>query len=308
MPDTKLGTQEPRDQVSANPVHLRAVISKNIAAVGYGHGDLYILFHDGALYKGVGVDPEDHMRLVTAKSVGGHFHAHIKPKYQVTKCPNTSEVVWPGWNIDAPHSASIDESGQPPADFSRADAIQEICDSLQALAEARVDAAKANAEYLIALEAAANSPEMKGLSERSERATELRDSLDDKVRSLGKQFHQATGEKKPVGDFIVVKAGTSVKYDPIEALDYARKNLPNLVELKVSKFETHARAVAATAPLPFVTIIPKPTVNIASDLSPIVEDETLRGRRCVVCGKDRMTAENIGGVVSCHSCRDAAPI
>jgi hypothetical protein len=42
---------------------------------------LEVEFHNGGVYQYCGVTPEEAEALLAAKSVGGHFLKHIKPKY-----------------------------------------------------------------------------------------------------------------------------------------------------------------------------------------------------------------------------------
>ena len=79
------------------------------------------------------------------------------------------------------------------------------------------------------------------------------------------QNYTATGNKKPV-DGVTVKVFTVLKYDLPEALDWARKNLAEALTLDRKLFETHAKGVAKTQPVPVVQIVDEPRVQIASDL------------------------------------------
>lgn len=61
--------------------------SSTIDAVGYEpeHKRLKIKFKSGGTYQFEGVSPEDHSKLITAASVGKHFHQHIKSAFKSTK-------------------------------------------------------------------------------------------------------------------------------------------------------------------------------------------------------------------------------
>jgi hypothetical protein len=64
------------------PVELQPIHgSSNIAATGHDPdtNTLYVQFHSGKVWGYEGHDAAAHRRLRAAPSVGGHFHAHIKP-------------------------------------------------------------------------------------------------------------------------------------------------------------------------------------------------------------------------------------
>ena len=61
-----------------------AIASKLLKSLAYNK-DLAVLeveYHSGAVYQYPGVTPQEVEQLLAAKSVGGHFLKHIKPKYQ----------------------------------------------------------------------------------------------------------------------------------------------------------------------------------------------------------------------------------
>lgn len=78
-----------------------------------------------------------------------------------------------------------------------------------------------------------------------------------------------TGDKKPA-PCVSIKMFHVLKYDPVAALDWCRANLPAALTLDKRFFETHAKAVAATQPVPGVVVAPDPRVQIAADLSKFV--------------------------------------
>lgn len=61
--------------------------SSTIDSVGYdpAHQRLKVRFKSGGTYQFEGVSPEDHAKLITAESVGKHFHKHIKGSFKSTK-------------------------------------------------------------------------------------------------------------------------------------------------------------------------------------------------------------------------------
>ena len=58
--------------------------SSAIARIGYDEKarEMEIHFKSGKIYQYSDVDPEDHSALLSAESVGRHFGAHIRPKYE----------------------------------------------------------------------------------------------------------------------------------------------------------------------------------------------------------------------------------
>ncbi len=64
---------------------MKEVKSSNISHIGYTDGALTVRFHSGNEYTYHGVTPQEHDDLVSAGSVGKHFQAHIKSKYDGKK-------------------------------------------------------------------------------------------------------------------------------------------------------------------------------------------------------------------------------
>lgn len=62
------------------PVEMKPVKSSNISAVGFDPEtkELHVAFSNGTRYVYHDVDADKHQKLMSADSVGGHFHAHIK--------------------------------------------------------------------------------------------------------------------------------------------------------------------------------------------------------------------------------------
>ena len=83
----------------------------------------------------------------------------------------------------------------------------------------------------------------------------------------------ATGAKKMDG--VTVKSFTILTYDPVAALDWSRANLPEALTLDRTFFETHAKGVAATKPVPVVSISTETRAQIASNLSAFLPVETV---------------------------------
>lgn len=63
------------------------VKSSNIKSCGYDSASrtLAVEFSDGTVYHYADVDKSDYDDLVSAKSVGSHFHKHIKGVYKFSK-------------------------------------------------------------------------------------------------------------------------------------------------------------------------------------------------------------------------------
>lgn len=61
--------------------------SSTISEMGYDHDakQLFIRFKSGGLYSYADVPPEMHEALTSAKSVGTHFHAHVRGKFKHKK-------------------------------------------------------------------------------------------------------------------------------------------------------------------------------------------------------------------------------
>jgi hypothetical protein len=68
-------------------IDMKAVKSSNIASIGYDEASktMAIKFNSGGLYHYRGVSPEQHTALVSSPSVGSHFFAHVKGKFDFVK-------------------------------------------------------------------------------------------------------------------------------------------------------------------------------------------------------------------------------
>ncbi len=60
------------------------VQSSHVKAVGYDATNrlLEMEFKDGSVHTFEGVDVEAHQKLISAKSIGSHFHANIRSKFR----------------------------------------------------------------------------------------------------------------------------------------------------------------------------------------------------------------------------------
>ncbi len=74
-------------------IELREVASGNIARIGYDKEllTLVVEFKHGGKYAYKGVTGEEHQALVEAKSIGSHFAAFIRRKYEGVKLQEFSE-------------------------------------------------------------------------------------------------------------------------------------------------------------------------------------------------------------------------
>lgn len=112
-------------------------------------------------------------------------------------------------------------------------------------------------------------PEYKDLEEALEETYKIRDevnALRTKISELALEAYTQTGEKKPASG-VGIKVTKELVYYDEQALEFCIENLPNALKLDKRFFEKHAKGVAETQPLNFVTIKEKPTATISSDLS-----------------------------------------
>lgn len=65
----------------------KAVKSSNLKAIGYDPAKqlLEVEFHNGGVFQYHKVSPEAHAALMRAKSIGSHFHAHIRDRHKATE-------------------------------------------------------------------------------------------------------------------------------------------------------------------------------------------------------------------------------
>jgi len=61
------------------------VVSSNIDAVGYQHGELVVRFRSGVSYAYAGVNRSVFLALTNAESVGQFFHRFVRSKYGYRK-------------------------------------------------------------------------------------------------------------------------------------------------------------------------------------------------------------------------------
>ena len=67
-------------------MELKPVKSSNIAAIGYDSMDkkLVVKFHNGSVYEYEPVQPETHLALINADSIGGYFAKNIKNNKRIS--------------------------------------------------------------------------------------------------------------------------------------------------------------------------------------------------------------------------------
>jgi len=97
--------------------------------------------------------------------------------------------------------------------------------------------------------------------------------VDHGVRELAVSLYEATDDKRP-HPAVGIRVNTKIVYDPGCAFTWCYARLPHALKLDARFFEKHARAVAQTDPIDFVTITPDPVATVDSDLSPYLEPET----------------------------------
>jgi len=66
-------------------INKTAVISSNIASVGWENNVLEVTFHKSGTYRAEGVPKSVYEGLVGAKSVGKYFHANVQPLYTLKR-------------------------------------------------------------------------------------------------------------------------------------------------------------------------------------------------------------------------------
>lgn len=73
--------------MTKNSIERQSVKSSNIKSCGYNPQDktLAVEFSDGTVYHYADVGQTEFDDLVSAKSVGSHFHKHIKGVYKFSK-------------------------------------------------------------------------------------------------------------------------------------------------------------------------------------------------------------------------------
>lgn len=91
-------------------------------------------------------------------------------------------------------------------------------------------------------------------------------ALEESVRRQVVEAWEGNGDKH-LHPAVTVKQFTCLSYDPQAALEWCKSNLPKAVKLDERVFEKHAKAVAETGPVPFVTLFVEPRAQIATDLS-----------------------------------------
>lgn len=95
--------------------------------------------------------------------------------------------------------------------------------------------------------------------------TELKE-FDSKLRQAAIDEFNQTGNKKPVEGVSIVISKV-LEYQPERAIRWAvANNALDMVSLKKSPFEKHARAVSDSLPLEFVTIKEEPSARISKEL------------------------------------------
>lgn len=65
------------------------VKSSQVKSVAYDadSNTMEVTFASGGTYRYAGVKPDDHAKLMAAKSIGGHLASHIKGNFKFSKAP-----------------------------------------------------------------------------------------------------------------------------------------------------------------------------------------------------------------------------
>jgi hypothetical protein len=93
--------------------------------------------------------------------------------------------------------------------------------------------------------------------------------LDSQIRDHVVVIYESTGQRHP-HPAVGIRVYTKLRYDTDEALHWSQHHLHAALKLNKRFFEKHARAVAETQPIPFVTIEESPSATISIDLSEYV--------------------------------------
>lgn len=138
----------------------------------------------------------------------------------------------------------------------------ELHEAVVCLANWRAETKRLEAAQREMVKAVMESTEYKRLGEEYVHAHQMEGETEWTVRGLAEDQFKATGVKA-VHDAIVVKVFTELRYDPGEALDYCRTQMPGALKLDAKKFEAAAKALG----LRFVEVVETPKATIAQDLS-----------------------------------------
>lgn len=97
------------------------------------------------------------------------------------------------------------------------------------------------------------------------------DTLEQAIKAQAVADYERTGSK-PTTPHIKIVMRKRISYDKIAALNWAKIHLPEALTIDVKFFEEHAKAVAATTPIPGVTIAAEPTAQISTGIfEPVYE-------------------------------------
>ncbi|HEY6330730.1 MAG TPA: KTSC domain-containing protein [Blastocatellia bacterium] len=310
------------------------VRSTNIAAIAYDEPEaaLYVKFQgdevqSDEVYRVTDVCQEVWDAFCFAPSKGKFFYAHIQNAgiYQIEKMPKDSAkiagvyengpylpvgeafalrrrqasdgAVFEGTPAPAPTQAEQWEP-QPDPEFDKQTALALLSDELQEVAELRNVIADLDAEAAGLMARFLNSPIVQHLASATDKAKQSLIDTEGRLRARAEGLHTRTKEKMFCNGLVKIREDRRVEYDSQQALNYARQNLPALVELKKGKFEQHCRAVEATSPLPFVTITKTPVTTVASNLDVVLD----KGSICDGCRHRRLTTQSYDGQNLCRSC------
>lgn len=130
---------------------------------------------------------------------------------------------------------------------------------------------KAQVTYLKAMiEQSPETQKLRVITDELKECNTTFDRISDAITAEAIALYTASGEKHPHPG-VEVKIFKIPTYDESKALDWCITNLPGAIKCDFKLFEKHAKAVAETKPIDFVTIIDTPRVSILADLSQFIE-------------------------------------
>jgi hypothetical protein len=143
---------------------------------------------------------------------------------------------------------------------------------IEGLAFARAEAAKCKAAMDYLINAVKQSPNYLDLERRMDLAVYNASQIEAQVRGGALANYYQNKDKSP-HPAIGIRVIHKIDYSDADARQWCMSNMPNALKLDKTVFEKHAKAVADTIPIPFVTITDEPQATIASDLSKYIETQ-----------------------------------
>ena len=148
----------------------------------------------------------------------------------------------------------------------------DVVQSLKDLAQARLNLEWAKQAMDAWIQAAKDNDAYKTFEVALNVAKDEIKKLTDDIKGIAMAGYTACGTKE-IADGVKIVNGTIIEYDEQAAIEWCAQSLLSALKLDENFFEKHARAVAGTAPIPFVKISDNPKVTIATDLSGYLGDQ-----------------------------------